>query len=105
MHDNRRTRVLLAVLLVVALLIITVDYSDSTAAPVRALRSLGSAVFGGAEAATATVVRPFADLFGEDGGQPGKVRSTGTTWWTGRTRASRTGTTRSGMRGRSTFSR
>ena len=73
LHDSRRTRVLLAVLLVVALLIITVDYSDSTAAPVRALRSLGSAVFGGAEAATATVVRPFADLFGEDGGQPGKV--------------------------------
>jgi rod shape-determining protein MreC len=30
-------------------------------------------VFGGAEAATATVVRPFADLFGQDGGQPGKV--------------------------------
>jgi hypothetical protein len=73
LHDSRRTRVLLAVLLVVALLIITVDYSDSTAAPVRALRSLGSAVFGGAEAATATVVRPFADLFAEDGGQPGKV--------------------------------
>ena len=73
MHDNRRTRVLLAVLIVVALLIITVDYSDSSAAPVRALRSLGSAVFGGAETATATVVRPFADLFGQDGGQPGKV--------------------------------
>ena len=73
MHDNRRTRVLLAVLIVVALLIITVDYSDSSAAPVRALRGLGSAVFGGAETATATVVRPFADLFGQDGGQPGKV--------------------------------
>jgi len=72
-HDNRRTRVLLAVLIVVALLIITVDYSDSSAAPVRALRSLGSAVFGGAETATATVVRPVADLFGQDGGQPGKV--------------------------------
>ena len=50
MHDNRRTRVLLAVLIVVALLIITVDYSDSSAAPVRALRSLGSAVFGGTQA-------------------------------------------------------
>lgn len=73
MHDNRRTRVLLAVLIVAALLIITVDYSNSSAAPVRALRSLGSAVFGGAEEATATVVRPFADLFGQDGGQPGKV--------------------------------
>lgn len=73
LHDSRRTRVLLGVLLVVALLIITVDYSDSSAAPVRALRSLGSAVFGGAETATATVVRPFADLFGENGGQPGKV--------------------------------
>lgn len=73
MHDNRRTRVLLAVLIVAALLIITVDYSNSSAAPVRALRSLGSAVFGGAEQATATVVRPFADLFGQDGGQPGKV--------------------------------
>jgi rod shape-determining protein MreC len=72
-HDNRRTRVLLAVLIVAALLIITVDYSDSSAAPVRALRSLGSAVFGGAETATSAVVRPLADLFGQDGGQPDKV--------------------------------
>jgi rod shape-determining protein MreC len=73
LQDSRRTRVLLAVLLVVALLIITVDYSDSSAAPVRALRGLGGAVFGGAEKATSAVVRPFADLFGQDGGQPDKV--------------------------------
>jgi rod shape-determining protein MreC len=73
LHDSRRTRVLLAVLLVVALAMITIDYSDSNAAPVRALRSAGGAVFGGAEQVSAAVFRPVVSLFGGSGGQPDKV--------------------------------
>ena len=38
MHDTRRTRVILAVLLVAALALITVDYRDGSSGPLRGLR-------------------------------------------------------------------
>jgi rod shape-determining protein MreC len=55
--------VVLGVLLVAALALITIDFRDSSAAPLRDLRQVGGSVFGGAErvvsAATGPVVRFF----------------------------------------------
>ena len=49
MHDSRRTRLVLGVLLAAALALITVDARNGSASPVRALRSIGAGVFGSAE--------------------------------------------------------
>ena len=46
MHDTRRTRVILGVLLAAALALITIDFRDGAASPVRGLRSVGGTVFG-----------------------------------------------------------
>ncbi len=46
MHDTRRTRLVLGVLLAAALALITIDYRGGAASPVRGLRSVGGAVFG-----------------------------------------------------------
>jgi rod shape-determining protein MreC len=54
-HDSRRTRAVLAVLLIAALVLITVDYRDGSSAPVRGLRQLGGSAFGGAERAVSAV--------------------------------------------------
>jgi rod shape-determining protein MreC len=67
-HDTRRTRVVLAVLLVLALALITVDYRDGSAGPVRGLRRAGGAVFGTAESVISTVTGPFVDFFSQSGG-------------------------------------
>ena len=49
MHDSRRTRLVLGVLLAVALALITLDARSSSSAPVRGLRALGGMLFGSAE--------------------------------------------------------
>jgi rod shape-determining protein MreC len=54
-QDTRRTRVVLIVLLVAALALIAVSYSDSSAPGLRAVRTAGGTVFGGAEHAVSSV--------------------------------------------------
>ena len=60
MHDSRRTRIVLGVLLAAALALITIDYRGSTGGPLGGLRSLGGNVFGSVESATSVVTRPVA---------------------------------------------
>jgi len=59
-HDTRRTRVVLGVLLAAALALITIDYRGSVTSPLSGLRSLGGTVFGSAESAASLVTRPVA---------------------------------------------
>jgi rod shape-determining protein MreC len=63
-HDTRRTRLVLAVLLIAALALITIDYRDSSSGPVRGLRDLGGSVFGGAERVVSAVTGPVTRFFG-----------------------------------------
>ena len=60
MHDTRRTRLVLGVLLVAALALITLDARNSSAAPVRGLRAFGGVIFGSAESVASGVTRPVA---------------------------------------------
>ncbi len=73
MHDTRRTRLVLGVLLVAALALITIDYRGGAEAPLRGLRSVGGAVFGSAENVASLVTRPVAavadGLTGNSGAQ------------------------------------
>jgi rod shape-determining protein MreC len=62
-HDTRRTRLILGVLLIAALTLITVDYRDGSAAPIRGLRQVGGAIFGGAERAVSAVGGPVGRFF------------------------------------------
>jgi rod shape-determining protein MreC len=59
-HDTRRTRVVLGLLLAAALALITIDYRGGITAPLRGLRSVGGAVFGSAENLASLVTRPVA---------------------------------------------
>ena len=43
MHDNRRTRLVLGVLLIIAIALITLDFKDGGASPVRGLGAISSA--------------------------------------------------------------
>ena len=63
MHDSRRTRVVLGVLLAVALALITLDARNSSAGPVRGLRAFGGLLFGSAESVASGVGRPVAGFF------------------------------------------
>lgn len=62
MHDTRRTRVVLGVLLVVALALLTLD-ARGGASPVTGLRSAGSGFFGSVENAAAVASSPFVRLY------------------------------------------
>ena len=62
MRDSRRTRLVLGVLLVVALALITLDYRDSSAGPVRSLNRFGGSVFGPIENIAGDVTRPVSQL-------------------------------------------
>ncbi len=64
MHDTRRTRLLLSVLLIAALVLITLDYRDGSAGPLRGLRDFGGSVFGGAERGVSAVTQPVVGFFG-----------------------------------------
>jgi rod shape-determining protein MreC len=61
-HDSRRTRLVLGVLLFVALALITVDYRDSNAGPLRDLNNFGGSVFGPIENIAGDITRPAAQL-------------------------------------------
>ncbi|MBV9204232.1 MAG: rod shape-determining protein MreC [Actinobacteria bacterium] len=60
MHDNRRSRLVLGVLLIAAIAVITLDFKDGGASPVR---RVGAAVFGPVERVTHDVTNPVAGLF------------------------------------------
>lgn len=60
MHDNRRTRLVLGVLLIIAITLITLDFRDGGASPVR---GWGAAVFGPIERVTHDVTDPAASVF------------------------------------------
>ncbi|MGH3190482.1 MAG: rod shape-determining protein MreC [Streptosporangiaceae bacterium] len=60
MHDSRRTRLVLGVLVIVAIILITLDFRDGSASPVR---SVGADIFGPVERITHDVTSPVASLF------------------------------------------
>jgi rod shape-determining protein MreC len=63
LHDTRRTRVVLGVLLVLALALITFDYRDGSSGPAHDLRRAGGSVFGAMERAVSVVTSPVVGLF------------------------------------------
>jgi rod shape-determining protein MreC len=66
-HDNRRTRVVLGVLVVLAIVLITMDFRDGGASPAR---NAGADVFGPIERVTHDVTNPVASLFDSITGGP-----------------------------------
>jgi rod shape-determining protein MreC len=74
-HDNRRTRLVLGVLLIVAVILITLDFRDGGASPAR---NVGADIFGPVEQVTHDVTDPVASLFDSITGGP-SAQSTITT--------------------------
>jgi rod shape-determining protein MreC len=75
-RDTRRTRLVLGVLLAAALVLITVDYRDGSASPLRSVSSFGGSVFGSAEGAVSLVttpVRRLTDGITGGSGSPAKI--------------------------------
>jgi rod shape-determining protein MreC len=70
-HDSRRTRLILAVLVVAALALVTIDARDGSASPVRGLHGIGGAVFGTAENVVSFVTRPVTGFFASLGNASG----------------------------------
>ncbi len=62
MHDTRRTRLVLSVLLVAALALITINYRDGSTGPLRSLGNLGNMMFGPLERLAGYVTRPASQL-------------------------------------------
>lgn len=67
MHDNRRTRLVLGVLLIAAIMLITLDFRDGGASPAR---TIGADVFGPIERVAHDVTNPVASLFDSITGGP-----------------------------------
>ena len=67
MHDSRRTRLVLGVLLIAAIALITLDFRDGGASPVR---NVGADVFGPVERVTHDVTDPVSRLFDSVTGGP-----------------------------------
>ena len=67
MHDSRRTRLVLGVLVAVALALITLNARNSSSGPVRGLRTFGGALFGTAESMVTGVSRPVTDFLSSMG--------------------------------------
>lgn len=61
----------LAVLLIAALALITVDYRDGSSGPVHGLRQLGGSAFGGAERMVSAVTGPVSRFFDGSGSSGG----------------------------------
>jgi rod shape-determining protein MreC len=77
-HDTRRTRLVLAVLLAAALALITVDYRDGAASPLNGLNSFGGSVLGSAEGSVSLLtspVRRIADAITGGSGSQAKIAS------------------------------
>jgi len=67
LHDSRRTRLVLGVLLVIAIALITLDFRDGGASPAR---NVGADIFGPVERVTHDVTDPVASLFDSITGGP-----------------------------------
>ena len=67
MRDNRRTRLVLGVLLIAAIILITLDFRDGGASPAR---NVGADIFGPIERVTHDVTDPVASLFDSITGGP-----------------------------------
>ena len=67
MHDSRRTRLVLGVLLIIAIALITLDFRDGGASPAR---NAGADIFGPVERVTHDVTDPVASLFDSITGGP-----------------------------------
>ena len=67
MHDNRRTRLVLGVLLIIAIALITLDFRDGGASPAR---RLGANIFSPIERAAHDVTDPVASVFDSITGGP-----------------------------------
>lgn len=63
-HPRRRGRLVLAVLLVAAVVVITLDFREGQGGPVGRLQDAAVAVFGPVQRATGAVLRPVGDFFG-----------------------------------------
>jgi rod shape-determining protein MreC len=61
-RDTRRTRIVLAVLLLVSFTLITVDFRGGSDSPLSPLRDAAGAVLGPVQGAAAAVARPVSDL-------------------------------------------
>jgi rod shape-determining protein MreC len=66
-HDSRRTRLVLGVLLIVAIALITLDFRDGGSSPAR---NVGADVFGPIERVTHDVTDPVSSLFDSITGGP-----------------------------------
>jgi rod shape-determining protein MreC len=66
-HDSRRTRLVLGVLLIIAIALITLDFRDGGASPAR---SGGADIFGPIERVSHDVTNPVASLFDSVTGGP-----------------------------------
>jgi len=66
-HDNPRTRLVLGVLVVVAIILITLDFRDGGASPAR---NVGADIFGPIESVTHDVTDPVSSLFDSVTGGP-----------------------------------
>jgi rod shape-determining protein MreC len=60
-RDTRRTRVLLALLLVTSISLITIDYRGGDSSPLDGVRSAAAAVFGPVEKVAAAIASPVSD--------------------------------------------
>ena len=60
-RDTRRTRVLLALLLVTSISLITLDYRGGEGSPLDGVRSFAAAVFGPVEQVAAAIASPVGD--------------------------------------------
>lgn len=61
MNDTRRTRVLLALLLLTSVSLITIDYRGGPGSPLNGVRTAAAAVFGPVERVAAAIASPVSD--------------------------------------------
>jgi rod shape-determining protein MreC len=67
-HDSRRTRLVLGVLLIAALALIAVSYSDGSSKLLGSVRRVSGSVFGGVEHAATTAAGSVSRFFGSGSG-------------------------------------
>jgi len=75
-HDSRRTRVVLGVLLVAALGLITINYQDGSSSALSGLRRAAGSVFGGIESAASAVTNPVTGFFAGRSGSASSAQVT-----------------------------